>query len=318
MTSTSSPDAGVAVGIDVSKHHLDVYVHPLNQSLRVDNTTEGLAQLHQHLQPLPLYRVAVESTGGYERDLMLMLLEAHAPVALVNPRPVRDFARGLNQLAKTDRLDARVLALYAHHAQPRPATLVEPALQNLRDLVARRRQLVEAVTVQRNQREHARLEAVRESIDRTTQHLRIELLAIEGLIQQIIDAQPDMQRRYRTMQTVIGVGPATARVLVSELPELGHRDRRQLAALVGVAPFNDDSGRHQGPRHIRGGRPNVRCALYMAALTAVRRDPIVRAYYQGLRQRGKPAKVALVACMRKMLNHLNALLTATQGVNQLD
>lgn len=318
MTSTSSAADGVAVGIDVSKHHLDVYVHPLDQSWRVDNSAAGLAALRQRLQPWPLYRIAVESTGGYERDLLRMLLEAEAPVALVNPRPVRAFARGLNQLAKTDRLDARVLALYAHHAQPRLADRHGPEIDSLRELVARRRQLVEALTVQRNQREHARLDAVGESIDRTIQHLRVELLGIEALVQQIIDAHPELQRRYRLMQTIIGVGPATARVLVSELPELGQRDRRQLAALAGVAPFNDDSGRHQGPRHIRGGRPTVRCALYMAALVAARRDPIVRDYYQGLRRRGKPAKVALVACMRKILNHLNALLTAPKGPNQLD
>lgn len=313
MPSTpAARDAGVSVGIDVSKRHLDVHLHPLNQSLRVDNSAAGLAQLLQQLQPLSLQRIAVESTGGYERDLLDMLLKAQAPVSLVNPLPVRHFALGLGLLAKTDCLDARVLALYAEHVRPRLAVAVPADMQDLRELVARRRQLVEQLTVQKNQRGHARLDAIRDSINRTMKHLRTELVAIEALIQQIIGAHPDLQQRCDLLQSVVGVGPVTARVLVSELPELGYRDRRPLAALVGIAPFNKDSGRHQGPRHIRGGRITVRCALYMAALSAARHNPVVRDYYRRLRDRGKPKKVALVACMHKMLNHLNALMIANQ------
>lgn len=312
MTSTVCTDADVAVGIDVSKHHLDVYLHPRDESLRVDNSSNGLTQLQRHLQPLNLERVVVESTGGYERDLLAMLLETHAPVALVNPRPVRDFARSLNLLAKTDRLDARVLALYAHHVRPRLTEPTDPQTQELRELVTRRRQLVEQQTMQRNHLEHARLDAVRQSIMRVREHLHTEILAIEALIQQLIDARPDLKARYEILLTVKGVGPVTARVLVSELPELGSLDRRKLAALVGVAPFNHDSGGYQGPRHIRGGRPTVRCALYMAALVAARHNPVIRPYYQHLRQLGKPRKVALVACIRKLINHLNALFTDQQ------
>lgn len=304
----ASGGAGVCVGIDVSKSHLDVYLHPSSQSLRVENSTEGLAHLHQWLHPLPLHHIAIESTGGYEQDVLSMLLEAGAPVSLVNPRPVRHFALGLNLLAKTDRIDARVLALYAEHVRPRLAVPIPSDVQELRELVARRGQLVEQLTVQKNQRGHAHLEAVRDSMERTIRHLRTELLAIESLIQQIIDTHPEMQQRCRLLQSVIGVGPVTARVLVSELPELGHRDRRPLAALVGIAPFNQDSGQWQGPRHIRGGRATVRCALYMAAVSAARHNPVVRDYYRRLRERGKPAKVALVACMHKILNHLNALM----------
>ena len=310
MTSTiETRTAGVYVGIDVSKSHLDVHLDPLEQSLHLDNTSDGLTQLQQHLNGLPVERIVVESTGGYERDLLNALLDAHAPVALVNPRPVRDFAKGLNLLAKTDRLDARMLALYARHVQPRITPSVAPATQALRELVARRRQLVDQLTQQRNHREHARLDAVRASIPRMEQYLRTELVAIEALIQQHIDDQPPLQQRYERMQSITGIGPQIARVLVSELPELGHLDRRKLAALVGVAPYNDDSGKRQGHRHIRGGRPVVRCALYMAALVAARHNDVIRDYYQGLIQRGKPRKVALVACMRKLLNHLNALMT---------
>lgn len=312
-SASAAGDASIFVGIDVSKFHLDVYWHPSSQSLRVENSAAGLAQLHQRLHPLPLQHIAVESTGGYERDLLSMLLAAGAPVSLVNPRPVRHFALGLNLLAKTDRIDARVLALYAEHVRPRLAVPTSPDTQDLRDLVARRRQLVEQLTVQKNQRGHARLEAVRDSIDRTMQHLRTELLAIEALIQRIIESHPDMQQRCRLLQSVIGVGPTTARVLVSELPELGSRDRRPLAALVGIAPFNKDSGQKQGTRHIRGGRSTVRCALYMAAVSAARHNPVVRDHYRRLRDRGKPAKVALVACMHKMLNHLNTLVANQQS-----
>lgn len=308
MTSIAQTEAGVSIGIDVSKHHLDVHVYPLDQSWRVDNSAEGLSALQQHLHPLRIERIAVESTGGYERDLLAALLDAHAPVALVNPRPVRNFAKGLNLLAKTDRLDARVLALFAHHVQPRLSDPIDPHRESLRELISRRRQLVEQLTLQRNHREHARLEAVRQSITRMRRYLETELLAIEALIQQHIDAQPDLKARYLIMMTIKGIGSVTARVLVSELPELGRLDRRKLAALVGVAPYNDDSGRHRGPRHIRGGRSVVRCALYMATLVATRHNDVIRSHYQHLKQRGKPPKVALVACMRKLLNHLNALL----------
>ena len=313
MSSTLSTDATVSVGIDVSKHSLDVHLHPLDQALQVNNTADGIAQLWQRLQPLPIGRIAVESTGGYERDLLTTLLEAHAPVALVNPRPVRNFAKGLNVEAKTDPIDARILALYAHHVRPRLTPPISPDHEALRELITRRGQLVEEQTRQRNYREHVRLDAVRQSILRVQRQLATEMLAIEALIQQHIDAQPDLAARYHTMQSVKGIGPVIARVLVSELPELGHIDRRPLAALVGVAPFNNDSGHRQGARRIRGGRHTVRCALYMAAMVAARHNPVIRPYYQHLRQRGKPRKVALVACMRKLLNHLNAILQGQEG-----
>lgn len=312
MSSIAQTHDAVAIGIDVAKHHLDVHVHPQNQAFRVENSAGGLAVLQQQLQPLNIERIAVESTGGYERDLLTALLEMHAPVALVNPRPVRNFARGLNLLAKTDRLDARVLALFAHHVQPRLSAAIDSHRENLRELVSRRRQLVDQLTLQRNHQEHARLEAVRQSIARVREQLRTELLAIEALIQEHIDARPDLAARYQTLLTVVGVGPVTARVLVSELPELGQLDRRKLAALVGVAPFNHDSGQRQGPRHIRGGRSVVRCGLYMATLAATRHNETIRAHYLHLLGRGKPRKVALVACMRKLLNHLNALLTTNE------
>lgn len=308
MSSTAHTETSIAVGIDVAKDSLDVHLHPLNQAWQVTNTDEGIAELLQHLQPLVIERIAVESTGGYERTLMQALLEAHAPVALVNPRPVRHFAKGIGYEPKTDAIDATALALYARHAQPRLTLPRSPDEEELRELVARRQQLVEAGTRQRNYLEHAHLTAVRDSIQRVQQHLTTELLAIEALIQQHIDARPDLTRRYTIMQSITGIGPVIARILVSELPELGHIDRRKLAALVGVAPFNNDSGHHRGARRIRGGRATVRRALYMGAMVAARHNPVIRAYYQHLKVRGKPRKVALVACMRKLLIHLNATL----------
>jgi transposase len=317
MSSTSSPTAAaVAVGVDVSKRCLDVHLHPLDQAWQVDNTSAGIAQLLQRLQSLPIARIAVESTGGYERDLLTSLLGVHAPVALVNPRPVRSFAKGLSIEPKTDAIDARLLALYAHHVRPRLTPPMTPDREALRELVARRQQLVEAQTRQRNYLEHARLDTVRDSIGRVQQQLKTEILAIETMIQQHIDARSDLSERYEMMQSIKGVGPAIARVLVSELPELGHIDRRKLAALVGVAPFNNDSGRRQGARRIRGGRATVRRALYMAAMVAARHNLVIKPYYQKLRQRGKHRKVALVACMRKIIIHLNATLQKTERNSQ--
>jgi transposase len=303
------PHDPCTVGIDVCKTHLDVHRQPDGQSQRFDNSADGVALLCQWLGPVRPQRIVVESTGGYERPVLYGLLHADLPVALVNPRPVRDFAKTMGLLAKTDRLDARVLALFARHVPTRLTVPADERGQALRELVSRRRQLVEQCVSQRNQLEHARLPLVRESIQRTVTHLQTEIAAVEAALQQLIDADAALQQRYRTLTTVQGVGPATARVLVSELPELGQASRKQIAALVGVAPFNDDSGSHRGARHIRGGRPTVRQALYMATLVASRRNPVIAAHYQHLLAQGKAKKIALVACMRKLLTHLNVLLT---------
>lgn len=296
------------VGVDVSKHHLDVHLHPADESQRFDNTYEGVCRLLQWLEPFRPQRVVVESTGGYERPVLYGMLDADLPVAMVNPRPVRDFAKALGLLAKTDRIGAKVLALFANQVPTRLAVAPEKHEQALRELVTRRRQLVEQGVAQRNQKEHVTLPMVRDSIDRTITHLQTEIAAIESMIQQLIDQNDDLAERCRKLQSVKGVGPATARVFVTELPELGHTPRKQIASLVGVAPFNQDSGQQRGRRRIRGGRPTVRRALYMATLVATRHNPVIRDHYQHLLRQGKAKKVALVACMRKLLIYLNALL----------
>lgn len=303
----------VTVGIDVCKLHLDVHLDPLNRSQRFDNTREGVAELIAWISDQRPARVVVESTGGYERTVLYGMLHAELPVAMVNPRPVRDFAKALGILAKTDRIDAKVLAQFARHVPVRLAEKPQKNQQELREMVTRRRQLVEQCVACRNQREHVTSDLVRESIKRTLDHLQTEIAALESAIAQMIDADDELRQRCRKLQSVQGVGPTTACVLVTELPELGTRPRQQIAALVGVAPFNDDSGKHRGPRHIQGGRSSVRRSLYMATLVATRRNDVIRAHYQHLQQQGKAKKVALVACMRKLLIHLNTILAEPQN-----
>ena len=307
-----SAPAPLFVGVDVSKARLDVCLGDGSAPLPLPNDRRGVASLLRRLRRRPDGRpvglLAVEATGGYERPLVRGLLGAGVPVARVNPLRVRRFAQSRGVLAKTDRADASALAEFARANALRPLAPAGENAEMLRELTARSRQLVEQCVANRNQREHATLKAGRDSVDRTVRHLRAELGRVEGEIQRLIDADAALAARQRRLLSVTGVGPRVSAVLVSELPELGALDRRKIAALVGVAPFNDDSGGRSGPRHIRGGRATVRAALYMATLVAVRHDPVMRDHYRRLRVAGKPKKVALVACMRKKLNHLTSLL----------
>jgi len=303
MALTLEPDS---VGIDVSKHRFDVQAGP--DSFSTATTDDAVTQLVQRLAAATPKLIVVESTGGYERTLLHALLDARLPVALVNPRPVRHFAKALNLLAKTDTLDARVLALYGQVVRPRPLQESSENTDALRQLIARRRQLIDDLVRQRNHREHATLAVVRESIQRLTDTLRIELDAIEAEVQRLIDADTPTKARFDKLLSVCGVGPATARVLVTELPELGRIDRKKITALAGLAPVPEDSGNHHSKRYIAGGRTVVRCALYMATLVAARHNPVIRDYYTRLRTAGKPRKVALVAAMHKLLLHLNSIL----------
>jgi transposase len=300
----------IFVGADVSKRSLDV-CGTGGLAVCVGNDPRGVKRLIGQLRQSSPTLIVVEATGGYERLLLHGLLDAGLPVVRVNPLRVRRFAQSRGILAKTDGIDAAVLADFARQNadQLRPMQPISDNARMLQELTARRRQLVEQCVANKSQMEHALLKLVRQSIDRTIKHLCQEIALVEAEIQRIIDADERLRSRQQKLRSVPGIGPRVSRILVSELPELGELDRRKIAALVGVAPYNDDSGTHSGPRHIRGGRATVRAALYMATLVATRHDRVIREYYQHLKANGKPKKVALVACMRKRLNYLTSILS---------
>ena len=296
------------VGIDVSQQWLDLAIRPADgPAERVDNDTAGIDALLTRLEALAPARIVLEPTGGLEQPLVAALAAAGLPVVPVNPRQVRDFARATGRLAKTDTLDAAVLAHFAE-AVPLPLRpLPDAETQHLRELLARRRQLV-AMLVAEGQRCRAATTTLRAGIEAHIAWLTQERERIEDELQASIQDRPHLRAQDQLLQSVPGVGPQISRILLAQLPELGHIDRRQVAALVGVAPFNRDSGQWRGRRSIWGGRATVRAALYMGTLVATRHNPVIGDYYQRLLDRGKPKKVALTACMRKLLVILNAIL----------
>lgn len=303
--------AEVFVGIDVSKSRLDVALRPSQETWQSPNDEAGVRALVERLQALSTTLLIVEATGGYERLLVAGLVAAQLPVVVINPRQVRDFAKALGQLAKTDRIDAQLLALFAERVRPTTRVLPDEATQELEALLVRRRQVVEMLTAEENRRKQARL-ALRERIQAHIRWLRGELSDVEAELEQAIEASPAWQVRADLLRSVPGVGPAVSRTLLGELPELGQLSHRQIAKLVGVAPLNRDSGAMRGRRSIWGGRAPVRSALYMAAFAGIRWNPVLRAHYQRLRSAGKAHKVALVACMRKLLLILNAVVRTGQ------
>lgn len=294
------------VGIDVSKALLDSAARPASRLPQVPNTPAGRARLTRHLVALAPALIVVEATAGLQAPLVVALSEAGLPVSVVNPRHARDFARATGRLAKTDRLDAEALAHFAEAVRPTPRPLPRPAICELDALVTRRRQLITMLVAERNRLEMMPAR-VCGSIRRQISALRRELERIDGEIERAVAADDELRTRARTLETVRGVGPVTSATLLAELPELGALSRREIAALVGLAPINRDSGRRRGRRACWGGRASVRTALYMAALSARRHNPTIRAFYEQLVGRGKPKLVALTACMRKLLTILNAM-----------
>ena len=252
--------------------------------------------------------VVMEATGGYETIVASAVAAARLPLAVVNPRQIRDFARATGKLAKTDRIDAAAIAHFAQAIDPPTRPIADAAAQALGELVARRRQVIEMMVAERNRRRRATQRRVLTAIDRHVKLLQAELSELEQDIDGAIRRSPAWQANADLLASVPGVGKATLRTLIAELPELGHLDRRKIAALVGVAPINRDSGTLRGRRTIAGGRPAVRTALYMAALVASRANPLIAAYYAKLRAAGKTGKQALTACMRKLIVILNAIL----------
>ena len=295
------------VGLDVSKATLDVAVRPSGETWTVGNNEAGVAALVAQLRPVAPRLVVCEATGGFERTAIAALAAAGLPVVVANPRQVRDFARATGQLAKTDRLDAAVLALFAERVQPTPRPLPDAAAQLLDAVLTRRRQLLEMLTAEKNRMCFAP-RPLHAGIRRHIRWLERQLDDVTGELARLIEASPVWREQDDLLQSVPGIGPIVSYTLLGELPELGQLSHKQIAALVGVAPLARDSGRLRGKRLIWGGRASVRTALYLAALSGARWNPALRVFYDRLRAAGKPAKVALVACARKLLTILNAMV----------
>jgi transposase len=295
------------IGIDVSKARLDVAVRPAGTAWQARNDPAGIAGLVAQVRALSPERVVLEATGGLEAPVATALAAAGLPVAVVNPRQVRDFAKGTGKLAKTDALDAAVLAHFAEAVRPAARPLPDAAARHLSALLARRGQLVEMLTAEQN-RLGSTPPALRPDVEAHLAWLRQRLRPLEAELEAAIRASPAWRERMALLRSVPGVGPVVALTLVAELPEAGALERKRLAALVGVAPFNRDSGAVRGRRGIWGGRARVRSALYMAALVATRHNPVIAAFYARLLAAGKAKKVALVACMHKLLTILGAIL----------
>lgn len=295
------------VGIDVSKAYLDVAVHPLGKEWRVEHRSEGIANLVDYLTAESPVLVVLEATGGVELPLVGELLAAQLPVAVVNPRQVRDFAKALGKLAKTDTLDARVLAQFGEAAKPQLRPLPDAQAQELQALVARRRQLVGMLTAEKNRLRTA-TPRVQNQLKEHIQWLERQLEEMDKDLGALVRSSPAWWAKGKVLQSAPGVGPVLTFTLVAQVPELGQLDRRKVSALVGVAPFNRDSGTLRGKRTVWGGRGSVRAALYMATLVATRFNPVIKAFYHRLLGAGKPKKVALTACMRKLLTILNAMV----------
>ena len=297
----------VVVGIDVSKRFLDVAETGSDRVRRWSNDAGGIAELVAALAKQPPALIVLEATGGYELPAVQAMQQAALAVAVVNPRQARDFARACGQLAKTDAIDARILAGFGAALRPSPLPRIDASQAAISGLVARRRQIVEMLVAERNRLEHAS-SATRRWIEDHILVLKSQLAQVDAALGLAVENSAELQRRHQVLTSVKGVGALTAAVLLAELPEIGSIGHKQIAALVGVAPINHDSGQHRGQRHIAGGRQSVRCALYMATLVGVRFNPTLHAFYHRLRQAGKRPKVALVAAMRKLLITLNALV----------
>lgn len=302
------------IGIDVSKTTLDIAVRPSGEQWPTNNDPEGIASLVGELQSRTPALIVIEATGGLENGVVAALSAAQLPVAVVNPRQARDFAKATGRLAKTDQLDAENLAHFGQAVQPEPRSRPDEATQELSALLSRRRQVLQMLTAERQ-----RLScAPQTTAERITEHiawLEQELADLDDDLNHRIDQSDQWQAQADRLQSTPGVGPVTTYTLLAELPELGQLNRKQIAALVGLAPLNNDSGHQRGHRTIWGGRAAVRTSLYMATLSAVRHNPVIKRFYERLLQAGKPKKVALTAAMRKLLTILNAMIKSNSYWN---
>jgi transposase len=296
------------IGIDVSKSRLDLAARPSGEMWQAANDVTALPALVARVRALEPALIVLEATGGFEHAVVAALASVGLPVVVANPRQVRAFGQATGQFAKTDRIDAALLALFAERVRPEPRPLKDAAAETLDALLTRRRQLIEMLTAERNRLGFARTTVVRKSLQHHIRWLERQLADVDGDLEDAIEASPAWRATDDLLQSVPGIGPIVSRTLIGELPELGLLNRKQIASLVGVAPHACDSGTLRGKRMVWGGRAPVRAALYMSAIVASRHNPVIRVFYQRLRAAGKPAKVALTACMRKLLIIVDAML----------
>jgi transposase len=299
------------IGIDVCKLNLDVAIHPQGLTFRVTNNTSGQAELVQRLSGYEVAGIVLEATGGLERSVMSTLESAGYQTCRVNPLQVRHFAKATGKLVKTDRIDAQMLAHFGKTLTPEVTLLPDAQTQELQALVTRRQQVVELLTLEKNHL-HSCQSWARQSIETVIAHVEAELHSLETRLAELSVQRSQWREHLEILTSVKGIGPVISQALLVYLPELGTRTAKQIAALVGVAPFNQDSGKFRGKRRIQGGRKELRSLLYMGVMSAVQHNPLFRDHYNQLLQRGKPKKVALVACMRKLLGILNAMLRDNQ------
>jgi transposase len=298
----------IYVGIDVSKDRLDVHVRPTGEAFAVARDGKGLKDLVNRLTVLAPALIAVEATGGYETVASAALAAAKLPLAVVNPAQVRHFAQAIGKRAKTDPIDAAVIAHFAEAAKPEPRAVPDELAQLLGDLVARRRQIIEMIVAERQREKRAVNKHLRKSIARLIAALKKEISSVDSDIDDLVRRSPVWREKENLLASVPGIGPKTVRTLLAELPELGMLDRRRIASLVGIAPFTRQSGAWKGKSMIGGGRAPVRSALFICAMVGVRHNPLLKAFYQRLITAGKPKMVALIAAARKLLTILNAIL----------
>jgi transposase len=295
------------IGIDVSKEHLDIAIRPTKGLFRFLNTDEGVDALIQQFHPLKPTLIVLEATGRYHQLVLSRLLAAGLPAIAINPRQARDFARAIGRLAKTDAIDADVLAEFAEKIRPELRAIADEATQELEAICTRRRQLVTMLSAEKN-RLHTAALRIRSEIQKHIHWLEKEISQLEKDMDKRIRSSPAWREKDDLLRTCKGIGPVTTHTMLSCLPELGTLSGRRIAALVGVAPFNDDTGKRNGPRHVQGGRLDVRAVLYMATLAAIRHNRTIREFHRRLIATGKAKKVAITACMRKLLTILNAML----------
>ena len=303
------------VGIDVAKTHLDLYDTVTTRYVRFDNSSSGINKCLRYVVKLQPQLIVMENTGGYERDLAIALDTTGLRVAVINPRQSRDFARAMGRLAKTDRIDAMILATYASRIQPQPRGIGTRLSRRMQDLVRRRGQLVKMCTAEKNRREHLRDKVIAQSIGAVLRSLQLQLKKIEQELLDLVNSDPRLEQRMQRLITVPGIATTTAIMLLTEVPELGSLNRRQLASLIGVAPMNRDSGAFRGKRMTGGGRCRVRARLAMPILSARRHNPVIREFYERLVAKGKAKSTAVTASMRKLLTIVNTMMAKQEDWN---